>query len=588
MRFARLVLVFAALCALHAGSVRATDAEFEKAMVEAQQMRRSQPLAFVAAVEALQQRPTPPDRRQREQLGLLRVHAAMIQSRFGDVLHIGAPLAESAEDPAVRILASAVMVNALSNTRDFVEGQRRLDPLLVEVDAQPDAGLRRYVWMVAALFYNQLAQYDAGLRYADRVLAHQPDEAERCAANQLSIEARLNRRPGTLSLDVFEQARAYCVTAKWPVMQGLLDLNKARWLALQGQRNEAMAVLDAHLPEFQATGSPRLIAEARAQRGEWLREQGKFSEAEKEARSAMALSSELPSGLALLMARRTLYEIALARGDEALALRQLQALMVADRAYLQELVTLQEAYQDGRDESLSREHELALMAQRNTELDLQSRAAAVFNTRSQFLLALLVLGLGSAGVWAWRARRGQRRMRYLAHHDALTGLWTRQQFSLQASAALARAEGGNRPMALVLFDLDHFSRVNSEHGHASGDALLQAVAEALKGLESETMRFGRMGGEEFACLIHGAGLDEGLTLAERCRAAIAATVVEREGGLLPLRITASFGVVSTAIAGYRLRDLLANADQALYRAKNAGRNRVSAAIVVAVPEAEKA
>ena len=88
--------------------------------------------------------------------------------------------------------------------------------------------------------------------------------------------------------------------------------------------------------------------------------------------------------------------------------------------------------------------------------------------------------------------------------------------------------------------------------------------------------------------MHGAGLDDGLTLAERCRAAIAATAVEREGGLLPLRATASFGVVSTAIAGYRLLDLLANADQALYRAKNAGRNRVSAAIVVAVPEAEKA
>jgi diguanylate cyclase (GGDEF)-like protein len=588
MRAVRLAFVFIALCALHTGSVRAADAEFEKAMAEAQQLRRSQPLAFVAAVEALQQRPTPPDRRQREQLDLLRVHAAMIQSRFGDVLHIGAPLAESAEDPAVRIIAAAVIVNAQSNTRDFVEGQRRLEPLLVEVDVQPDASLRRYVWMVAANFYNQLAQYDSGMRYAERVLANQPDEAERCAANQLSIEARLNRRPGTLSLEVFDQARAHCVTANWPVMQGMLDLNKARWLALQGQRNEAMRVLDTHMAAFEATGWPRLIAEAHAQRGEWLREQGKLGEAEKEARSAMALSSELPSGLALLMARRTLYEIALARGDEALALRQLQALMVVDRAYLQELVTLQEAYQDGRDDSLTREHELALMAQRNAELDLQSRAAAVFNTRSQFLLALLLLGLGSAGVWAWRARRGQRRMRYLAHHDALTGLWTRQQFSLQASAALARAESSSRPMALVLFDLDHFSRVNSEHGHASGDALLQAVAETLKNLEGEGVRFGRIGGEEFACLVHGAGLDEGLTLAERCRVAIAATMVEREGGLLPLRITASFGVVSTTIAGYRLRDLLANADQALYRAKNAGRNRVSAAIVVAVPEAEKA
>ena len=583
-----LALAFAALCALPAASVQAADADLEAAIIEAQSIRRSQPLAFVAAVESMQERPALADRRQREALDLLRVHAAMVRSRFDDVLHIGVPLAESAEDPAVRITAGAVIVNAQSNTQDFVEGQRRLELLLVEAEAQSNLALRRYVWMVAAYFYNQLTQYDTGLRYAERILASEPDEAERCAAGQFAVEARLNRRPRTLSLEGFEQARAHCVTANWPVMYGFLDLNKARWLALQGRRNDALAVLDAHMADFKATGWPRLLAEAHAQRGEWLREQGKLKEAEADARSAMALSSELPSGLALLMARRTLYDIALTRGDQAVALRHLQALMVADRAYLQELVMLQEAYQDGRDEASNREHELAVMAQRNTELDLQSRAADVFNTRSHLLLVLLALGLGSAGIWAWRARQTQRRMRYLAHHDPLTGLWTRHHFSMQASAALARAERRASPMALVLFDLDYFSRVNSEHGHASGDLLLQALSETLKSLELEGIRFGRMGGEEFACLVHGAGLDEGLTLAERCRIAIAATVVEREGGLQPLRITSSFGVVSTTVAGFRLRDLLANADQALYRAKNAGRNRVSAAIVVAVSEAEQA
>jgi diguanylate cyclase (GGDEF)-like protein len=143
-------------------------------------------------------------------------------------------------------------------------------------------------------------------------------------------------------------------------------------------------------------------------------------------------------------------------------------------------------------------------------------------------------------------------------------------------------------MALVLFDLDHFSQVNSRHGHLAGDRLLEGIGRSLRELESDGVAFGRLGGEEFAVLLPRAGLDEGLAFAERCRAAIATTQVFALDERTVIEATASFGVVSTAAAGYRLRDLLSNADHALYRAKGAGRNRVAAAVVVPVGGAHAA
>jgi diguanylate cyclase (GGDEF)-like protein len=206
------------------------------------------------------------------------------------------------------------------------------------------------------------------------------------------------------------------------------------------------------------------------------------------------------------------------------------------------------------------------------------------------LFTLLAAPLGVALVallgWTWHSRRLRHRHRERLQVDPLTALWTRQHFSQQAASALAAAERRAQPMALVLFDLDHFSQVNSQHGHLSGDALLAAVGAALVRLQEPGRHFGRLGGEEFAVLLPGAGLDEGLAFAERCRSSIAAARATAYDGRAALAITASFGVVSTTAAGYRLRDLLANADQALYRAKGAGRNRVAAAVVVPVDGTE--
>ncbi|MGL6291421.1 MAG: diguanylate cyclase [Silanimonas sp.] len=545
-----------------------------------QALRLSDPQAFIVGVRRLEAAPSPIDATARDQLRLLGAQALALEARYDEALRRTDPLAQSAASPELRLRAAALAVNVQAASRDFLEGQKRLEVLLAQVDALPDSPVRRHVDLVAAVFYNQLGQSDIAQRHAERVLAGDADLAERCSASLQQLEAQFARQPRRLGEDDFSAVSTRCAESGSALAAGFADVLYARWLTSQDDAERAAEHLGARMPSLLATRYAPLLAEAHAQLAESLQEIGRLDDAEAEADAALALSASLTSGLPLLMARRTRYEIALARGDTAGALRQLQAVMTAERAYQDEVRHLQEAYEAGRQESLARQQTLALLEERNAQLRLEAERSARTTTMLTLLLAPVALGVVGLLGWAWQSRREQRRHRRLAQIDPLTGLWTRPHFTQHAEAALAIAERQAQPMALVLVDLDHFSQVNSRHGHLSGDRLLAAVGRTMVEMQGGNLHFGRLGGEEFAVLLPGAGLDTGLAFAERCRAAIATTRALGFDERTTLAITASFGVVSTTAAGYRLRDLLANADQALYRAKGAGRNRVAAAVVV--------
>jgi two-component system, cell cycle response regulator len=158
----------------------------------------------------------------------------------------------------------------------------------------------------------------------------------------------------------------------------------------------------------------------------------------------------------------------------------------------------------------------------------------------------------------------------LATTDPLTGALNRRAFFEQAREVCARAEAGGT-LSAILFDIDHFKRVNDLYGHDVGDKAISAVArEAM----SETALVGRLGGEEFAALVEGRALADSLAMAERLRLKMAALQFDTSNG--PMRLTCSLGV-SEWEAGDTIDLLLKRADVALYAAKTGGRNRVIAA-----------
>ena len=159
--------------------------------------------------------------------------------------------------------------------------------------------------------------------------------------------------------------------------------------------------------------------------------------------------------------------------------------------------------------------------------------------------------------------------------DALTGLPNRRAFSQEAALASARTVRHAAPLTVGVADIDHFKKVNDRYGHAIGDAVLCAVAGALRAVARNTDMAARLGGEEFGLLLPHTTLDQAAQVAERVRAAVAALRVD-DGEGIPLSVTISIGLAPLPPAG-RLETALSDADKALYRAKHMGRNRVERA-----------
>ena len=164
------------------------------------------------------------------------------------------------------------------------------------------------------------------------------------------------------------------------------------------------------------------------------------------------------------------------------------------------------------------------------------------------------------------------RLRKQATQDPLTGLNNRSHFDALAAQALARSLAEGTPVAVLLCDVDHFKRINDQHGHAVGDEVLVAMARVLAGSLRNEDVLARWGGEEFLALMPGCPLDQAAATAERIRAAIEAAPLDVGQG--PVALTMSFGVAQVHGAE-DLQAAIARADRALYRSKHAGRNRVS-------------
>jgi diguanylate cyclase (GGDEF)-like protein len=166
--------------------------------------------------------------------------------------------------------------------------------------------------------------------------------------------------------------------------------------------------------------------------------------------------------------------------------------------------------------------------------------------------------------------------------DSLTGLANRRSLEETLRLELARAARFGDTVSVVLADLDKFKAVNDRFGHAAGDEVLKAFADALRETVRESDVAGRWGGEEFALVLSGTDAEGGARLAERARASFENMAVQMPDGTM-LQVTASFGVASFP-ESHQLGDLLAAADSALYEAKREGRNRVVVAPESANPK----
>jgi diguanylate cyclase (GGDEF)-like protein len=176
---------------------------------------------------------------------------------------------------------------------------------------------------------------------------------------------------------------------------------------------------------------------------------------------------------------------------------------------------------------------------------------------------------------AMAKERTEFRHKTAAMIDSLTGIANRRAFLHDGTLLMKRQTVDLRPAAVLIMDLDHFKSINDRFGHAIGDRVLQVFAETASVNVRTTDLVGRLGGEEFAAVLYDAGREQALVLAERIRTVFAAAAVEVDGR--PVKATVSIGMVINEDPTFDVSALLAQADHALYHAKERGRNRVEIA-----------
>lgn len=571
------LMLLAALLTLPAARAEESAPSVEQLLEQAEAARSADPARFAVLLQQLDQHASQSTQSQREQLRYLNTYRKAYGGDFKGAIADLNDLFNNASDSTVRFKAAAFLVNNYALTRQFAEGLLLLDGMLALLPQIREPALRFQGLGVAALMYNQVGQYQSGLDFANQLLAEEPDDRTRCFANSLSIEAQFNLGAEQQDDATLRAAIDQCTANREPVGATSIRLWLAKKWMREKRQSEALEMLATTLAETESTHYPLLISGVHSHLATLKLGRSDFANAEHHAQRAIELSAGNTYALPVVDAYKALYDIALARGDTALALERYRKYAEADKAYLNDVKAREIAYQLARQQTEQKNQTIALLNQQNEVLRLQQTVTTqeAHNARWRLIIVatLLVLVVGSVVFWGVKVKRLQRSLQRLAETDSLTGVCNRHHFSACAERLLAQAQNAGAPIALVIFDLDHFKNINDSHGHPAGDLVLRHATQLCRRHVRDGDLIGRLGGEEFALLLRNCDRHAAAQIAEDCRRHLADLRVRHEDTLL--RVTASFGVACAGVSGYALKELVAHADKALYAAKGAGRNCVN-------------
>jgi len=481
-------------------------------------------------------------------------------------------------DPNLKFRALATIVNVMTVGRDYQGAFENLNKMLEVLPSVIDETAKNQGLLTAALMHNSVGQYESGLQYAEKLLGGGTvlGSAE-CPAEQIKVEALFwLKRINPESAEI-KRALDACTRLNDSVFGNLIRTYPARMYLDLRQPDAAITMLGENYEAVQKTGYARLRSEFDFLLAKAWSEKGNDAMTEQFARSAIEKAVKNEFSGPVVEATQLLYQLAKRRGNLNEALAYHEKFAKADKAHLDQISARQLGYEMVKQQAYADRLQIESLSQKNQLLSLEQSLSDKAVANARLSIALLLTFLALVAFFAARIYRSRQHFRALAEQDALTSVYARRRFLELAESMLENARKQGLEVCLLMIDLDQFKQINDVHGHTAGDAVLAATISAARALlSSETNMpggiLGRLGGEEFALLIP-TSAKKASALAERLRGAIGAT--ETRYMDITIRISASFGLVSSAQSGYALRQLLINGDQALYRAKRAGRNQVA-------------
>lgn len=564
-------IVFAWLFAAPA-VLAAEPASLTELLQRADTIKSVKPTEFGQLLQTLEQESSRLNRAQHDHLLYLQGWRHAYTGDYAKAIPILESIVERSDNPTLQFRAGSTVTNVLSLSAEYKGAFIHLNKLLNKLSQVENPEARLQGMSVAADLYILVGEYDLALRYADQVIKENANGRGICRGGQIRLDAlckkgRLRSDDPDLQAGINE-----CLQRGESLAANTIRNTRIHLLMKEGRLDSALDALEAHYEEVLQSRYPRGISEWESWMAHAYQQRGETAASERFALRAVEHSVKNHFTRPLVTAYRVLYQQAEKRGDLASALTYLKKSSAADKAYLDDVTARQLAYERVKQDILSSKSQIDALNQENKLLQLQRELDSKAAEASRLYIALLLLVVVFVALWAYRTKRSQLYFMKLSQVDGLTGIANRPRFLDLAENALEAAHKSGQQVSVVLCDLDYFKAINDRYGHAAGDHVLRQAVNACQTHLRVSDIFGRVGGEEFGVVLPGCGLEDAKQRAERLRAAVKALIPEYEGELCP--VSASFGVTSTEISGYQLRELLAHADWALYRAKAAGRDRV--------------
>ncbi|GHG76364.1 GGDEF domain-containing protein [Alishewanella longhuensis] len=422
------------------------------------------------------------------------------------------------------------------------------------------------------LLFNNIERYDLAQQLIEQGLKISQASDIRCRLQALGLQGIYKTSDFQHYDASFTDVNSLCEQAEETIFNLLVIRNHMFYLLEQQQYPPVLRLYTDYISQVLNTNYPILNAGFQAAAAEALLKQGDLVAADKLARAA---EQSLPTDRhdpAVLASYRVLYLLAQAEGNFNNLLFYGEKRRETELAIAKEKASQQLAYQLATGESRLKEQRIQLLDKDNELLTLE-RNLYQQQAENRYLFLIIISGFTLLlAVLSYRGLTRSQRFRRLAEFDQLTGISNRHHFYQQANIAAKYCEQNQRPLSVVVFDLDYFKKINDTYGHAMGDWALQQVVACCRNFMRNSDIFGRVGGEEFAIVLPDCTADKAEMLAEICRDAIAA--IDTSHFSSPFTLTASFGVSEAAHDGYDISALLDSADKALYKAKDNGRNQV--------------
>lgn len=482
-------------------------------------------------------------------------------------------LSSDAQD-IIKFRSRHSLINIYAIEQKWKEGLYHLSKLLNEQRANKAENLaqvKENTNAIAAIFYNQLGQYELGLKYAKSFKGTANTTRNECFAEVLIIESLLHLEKLTQYTEIIDSTFSQCNS------EPLVTYFIKNYLAKNDLRNnltsKAISRISPVLSKIEATKNPRLIVEVYEVLSESYFKNTNVEKAKKFALKAIQVGENIPTTQAVVKAYELLYQIASQEKNYQQALTYHEEYTRLNEIVLDDIKAKHLAYQLAQHQALEQESKIKLLNEKNALLTAEKALDKAKVSNIQLFIAILALVLIALVVTIARLWESRNHIKALAEYDDLTGIYNRRHYSHITKSALTYCENAKQDLSLIMFDLDLFKIVNDTYGHACGDWALKEVTKVCLNIGRQNDIFARVGGEEFVIVLPSCGIDEAMMRAEACRVAIEEIITEASG--FDFTITASFGVTGVKRSGFKLEQLMADADASAYISKRNGRNQIT-------------